>query len=55
MLQPWFIDGPGGFIIEITIIQIVLLLIETACQVLFHFYYCFAWAKRGKRYAGKHL
>ena len=32
-----FINGPGGFIIEITIIQIVLLLIETACRFLFTF------------------
>ncbi|HSN60919.1 MAG TPA: hypothetical protein VLR49_08290, partial [Ferruginibacter sp.] len=27
-----FIKGPGGFIIEITIIQLVLLMIETACR-----------------------
>ncbi len=32
-----FINGPGGFIIEITIIQIVLLLIETGCRFLFTF------------------
>jgi ATP-binding cassette subfamily B protein len=32
-----FIKGPGGFIIEITIIQIVLLLIETACRFWFTF------------------
>jgi ATP-binding cassette, subfamily B, multidrug efflux pump len=32
-----FINGPGGFIIEITIIQIVLLLIETACRFFFTF------------------
>src|SRR5688500_16060731 len=31
------IDGPGGFIIEITIIQIVLLLIETVCRFFFTF------------------
>ena len=30
-------NGPGGFIIEITIIQIVLLLIETGCRFLFTF------------------
>jgi ATP-binding cassette subfamily B protein len=32
-----FIKGAGGFIIEITIIQIVLLLIETSCRFLFTF------------------
>lgn len=32
-----FINGPGGFIIEITIIQIVLLFIETACRFFFTF------------------
>lgn len=32
-----FIKGPGGFIIEITIIQIALLLIETSCRFLFTF------------------
>lgn len=32
-----FIDGPGGFIIEITIIQIVLLLLETLCRFFFTF------------------
>ncbi len=32
-----FIDGPGGFIIEITIIQIALLLIETTCRFFFTF------------------
>jgi ATP-binding cassette, subfamily B, multidrug efflux pump len=32
-----FIKGPGGFIIEITIIQLVLLLIETACRFFFTF------------------
>jgi len=32
-----FINGPGGFIIEITIIQLVLLLIETACRFFFTF------------------
>lgn len=32
-----FITGPGGFIIEITIIQILLLLLETACRFLFTF------------------
>src|SRR6187549_1016158 len=30
-----FINGPGGFIIEITIIQIVLLLLETGLRFLF--------------------
>ncbi len=32
-----FIKSPGGFIIEVTIIQIVLLLIETTCRFLFTF------------------
>jgi ATP-binding cassette, subfamily B, multidrug efflux pump len=32
-----FINGPGGFIIEITIIQIVMLLIETTCRFFFTF------------------
>ena len=33
----WFIKGPGGFIIEVTVIQIVLLLVETGCRFLFTF------------------
>ena len=32
-----FINGPGGFIIEITIIQILLLLLETSCRFFFTF------------------
>jgi ATP-binding cassette subfamily B protein len=32
-----FIDGPGGFIIEITLIQIVLLALETALRFFFTF------------------
>lgn len=32
-----FLKGPGAFIIEITIIQVVLLLIESACRFLFTF------------------
>ncbi|MBL0055754.1 MAG: ABC transporter ATP-binding protein [Chitinophagaceae bacterium] len=32
-----FLDTPGGFIIEITIIQIFLLLVETACRFFFTF------------------
>lgn len=32
-----FIDGPGGFIIEITLIQIVLLLLETGLRFFFTF------------------
>lgn len=32
-----FINGPGGFIIEITIIQILLLIIETVCRFIFTF------------------
>jgi len=32
-----FINGPGGFIIEITIIQIALLLVETTCRFFFTF------------------
>ena len=39
-----FINGPGGFIIEITIIQIVLLLIETTCR----FYFTFTTASLGQ-------
>ncbi|MEO7047419.1 MAG: ABC transporter ATP-binding protein, partial [Ferruginibacter sp.] len=38
-----FINGPGGFSIEITIIQIVLLFIETACR----FYFTFTTASLG--------
>lgn len=33
----YFFNGPGGFIIEITIIQIVMLLIETAAKFFFSF------------------
>ena len=32
-----FINGPGGFIIEITILQIGLLIIETVCRFIFTF------------------
>ena len=32
-----FLQGPGGFIIEITIIQIAILLIETFCRFIFTF------------------
>ena len=39
-----FIQGPGGFIIEITIIQIVLLLLETATR----FYFTFTTASLGQ-------
>jgi len=39
-----FISGPGGFIIEITIIQLVLLLIETVCR----FYFTFSTASLGQ-------
>ena len=39
-----FINGPGGFILEITIIQIVLLLLETACR----FYFTFTTASLGQ-------
>ena len=39
-----FINGPGGFIIEITIIQILLLLIETATR----FYFTFSTASLGQ-------
>ncbi len=39
-----FISGPGGFIIEITIIQVVLLLIETATR----FYFTFSTASLGQ-------
>jgi ATP-binding cassette subfamily B protein len=40
----WFIDGPGGFIIEVTIIQIVLLLVETIAR----FYFTFSTASLGQ-------
>ncbi len=39
-----FIDGPGGFIIEVTIIQIILLLIETVAR----FYFTFMTASLGQ-------
>ena len=39
-----FISGPGGFIIEVTILQIVLLLVETACR----FYFTFTTASLGQ-------
>ncbi|MEO6489318.1 MAG: ABC transporter ATP-binding protein [Ferruginibacter sp.] len=39
-----FINGPGGFIIEITIIQIILLLIETTTR----FYFTFSTASLGQ-------
>ena len=32
-----FLDGPGGFIIEVTIIQVILLLIETSARFFFTF------------------
>ena len=32
-----FMQGPGGFIIEISIIQVALLLLETSCRFLFSF------------------
>ncbi len=32
-----FINGPGGFIIEITIIQLLLLIVETLCRFVFTF------------------
>lgn len=35
--QGTFINGPGGFIIEVTIIQIALLLTETLCRFFFTF------------------
>ena len=35
--QGTFITGPGGFIIEVTIIQIALLLLETVCRFFFTF------------------
>jgi len=39
-----FINGPGGFIIEVTIIQLVLLLLETICR----FYFTFSTASLGQ-------
>ena len=49
-----FINGPGGFLIEITILQIVLLIIETGGRFLFTFTTA-SWSVGGERYAGKHL
>ncbi|MFT3908995.1 MAG: ABC transporter ATP-binding protein [Ferruginibacter sp.] len=40
----YFLNGPGGFIIEVTIIQIVLLFIETAAR----FYFTFTTASLGQ-------
>lgn len=40
----YFMKGPGGFIIEITIIQILLLLIETGCR----FYFTYTTATLGQ-------
>jgi ATP-binding cassette subfamily B multidrug efflux pump len=39
-----FMNGPGGFIIEITLIQIFLLLVETICR----FYFTFSTAALGQ-------
>lgn len=39
-----YINGPGGFILEITIIQLVLLLLETICR----FYFTFSTASLGQ-------
>ena len=39
-----FINGPGGFIIELTIIQVFLLLFETTCR----FFFTFATASLGQ-------
>ena len=39
-----FINGPGGFIIEVTIIQLVLLFLETTCR----FYFTFTTASLGQ-------
>jgi ATP-binding cassette, subfamily B, multidrug efflux pump len=39
-----FMKGPGGFIIEVTVIQIVLLLAETICR----FYFTFSTASLGQ-------
>lgn len=39
-----YINGPGGFIIEVTIIQLVLLLLETVCR----FYFTFSTASLGQ-------
>ena len=40
----YFLKGPGGFIIEITIIQILLLLIESGCR----FYFTYSTATLGQ-------
>jgi ATP-binding cassette subfamily B protein len=39
-----FINSPGGFIIEITLLQIILLLLETACR----FYFTYSTASLGQ-------
>ncbi|MEO6538841.1 MAG: ABC transporter ATP-binding protein [Ferruginibacter sp.] len=39
-----FINGPGGFIIEVTIIQLLLLFLETTCR----FYFTFTTASLGQ-------
>lgn len=39
-----FMKGPGGFIVELTIIQLILLLIESACR----FYFTFTTASLGQ-------
>ena len=43
-IAAFFINSPGGFIIEITIIQLILLLIETATR----FYFTFSTASLGQ-------
>ena len=39
-----FMNGPGGFIVEVTLIQIFLLLVETICR----FYFTFSTAALGQ-------
>src|SRR5690348_2211728 len=39
-----FMNGPGGFIIEVTLIQIFLLIVETICR----FYFTFSTAALGQ-------
>lgn len=40
----WFINGPGGFIIEVTLLQVLLLLVETITR----FYFTYATAALGQ-------
>ena len=50
----YFIQGPGGFIIEVTIIQVILLLVETATGI-FYLYDCLTGPKRCPGFADDHI